>query len=114
MPISLTLTPFDHFQNMSSGGIGPDLILTLCPKQNTNCLHSSNTEQNRAEDRFNKGEGQNVPCNTCPKSILTREKGKTCHVILVKREHFKKEEDKNSPCDTCQKKAFKKGEGKNF
>ena len=30
MPISLTLTPFDHFQNMSSGGIGPDLILTLC------------------------------------------------------------------------------------
>ena len=22
------LTPFDHFQNMSSGGIGPDLILT--------------------------------------------------------------------------------------
>ena len=32
MPISLTLTPFDHFQNMSSGGIGPDLILTLCHK----------------------------------------------------------------------------------
>ena len=30
MPISLTLIPFDHFQNMSSGGIGPDLILTLC------------------------------------------------------------------------------------
>ena len=30
MPISLTLTPFDHFQNMSSSGIGPDLILTLC------------------------------------------------------------------------------------
>ena len=30
MPISLILTPFDHFQNMSSGGIGPDLILTLC------------------------------------------------------------------------------------
>ena len=30
MPISLTLTPFDHFQNMSSGRIGPDLILTLC------------------------------------------------------------------------------------
>ena len=33
MPISLTLTPFDHFQNMSSGGIGPDLILTLCHKE---------------------------------------------------------------------------------
>ena len=30
MPISLILTPFDPFQNMSSGGIGPDLILTLC------------------------------------------------------------------------------------
>ena len=30
MPISLILTPFDHFQNMSSGGIGPKLILTLC------------------------------------------------------------------------------------
>ena len=30
MPISLTLTPFDHFQNTSSGGVGPDLILTLC------------------------------------------------------------------------------------
>ena len=33
MPISLILTPFDHFQNMSSGGIGPDLILTLCHMQ---------------------------------------------------------------------------------
>ena len=33
MPISLILTPFDHFQNMSSGGIGPDLILTLCHTQ---------------------------------------------------------------------------------
>ena len=30
----LVLTPFefDHFQNMSSGGIGPNLILTLCLK----------------------------------------------------------------------------------
>ena len=33
MPISLILTPFDHFQNMSSCGKGPNLILTLCLNQ---------------------------------------------------------------------------------
>ena len=27
---SLRVGPFDHFQNMSSGGKGPNLILTLC------------------------------------------------------------------------------------
>ena len=43
MPISLTLTPFDHFQNMSSGGIGPDLTLTMC--HNLPYLHEMHVVQ---------------------------------------------------------------------
>ena len=41
MPI--TLTPFDHFQNMSSGGIGPDFILTLCRKPVVSSSSSSSS-----------------------------------------------------------------------
>ena len=86
MPISLILTPFDHLQNMSSGGIGPDLILTLC-HSHIGCiclifLHCplSNVSSNSLHDKMHRHIGH-IGLWQCFKCLLKSPSGENASHI---------------------------------